>query len=260
MSLLGAGIGAGIGALIGGPIGAAIGGWVGHTVSKGEDSEKVANDSASKEHEVNKAEAQTLFFAALFSMLAKMALADGRVSKEEASMINELARNEFNMDAEDRSAASIIFKNALKDHYSIYDYARQYKKIANSTEMCEMVYRLLFSVAYADRELHPIEDDILKNILSVLSLSEDNYTLLKEEYLGKESDLKESYMILACKPSSSDSEVKSAYRKLCMDYHPDKIASKGLPENFMKYAEKQMHIINNAYSTIMEKRRKNKKG
>jgi len=117
-----------------------------------------------------------------------------------------------------------------------------------------MVYRLLFAVAYADEELHPDEDAILRELPAHLGLDPSQYRIFKEEFQGQQVDIGESYKVLGCEPDSSDAEVKRAYRKLCMEYHPDKIASKGLPEGFMAYAEQQMHQINQAYETIMKKR------
>ncbi|MDQ6963991.1 MAG: TerB family tellurite resistance protein [Mariprofundales bacterium] len=259
MSLLGAGIGAGIGALIGGPIGAGIGGWLGHSIGsayqQAQQQQGVSNGGGGSPLHLNQDEAQSIFFVALFSMLAKMANADGRVDSSEADLINELARTQFKMDTEDRRAAGTIFTNALKDSYSIYDYAKQYRQIAGSREMCEMVYRLLFAVAYADNSLHGDEDAILQQIPDHLGLDQSYYHMLLEEFRGNRPDIDEAYKVLGCDANSSDSEIKSAYRKLCKEYHPDTIAAKGLPEGFIQYAEQQMHLINEAYQTIKDHRR-----
>jgi len=254
MSWLGAGIGAGIGAVIGGPIGAGIGAWIGSSVTRSS-ARGLHSDSAGGGFAgMGQQEAQSIFFVALFSMLAKMAKADGRVTSEEADLVNHLARTQIKMDAEDRKAAGVIFTNALNDDYSIYDYAEQYMQVAGSPQMCEMVYRLLFAVAYADKELHPEEDAILMELPRHLGLDQSHYRIFKEEFQGQHADIGEAYEILGCDPDSSDTEVKRAYRKLCMEYHPDKISSKGLPEGFMKFAEQQMHQINDAYKTIMDRR------
>jgi len=163
MSWLGAGIGAGIGMVIGGPIGAGIGAWLGHSVGN------------AKAVMAGQKEAQTVFFVSLFSMLAKMAKADGKVSPEEADLINHIAKTQMNMDAEDRKAAREIFNNALNDDYSIYDYAKQYKQVMRNQQMLEMVYRLLFAVALADQKLHHEEELILKEIPSHLGLDSSIY-------------------------------------------------------------------------------------
>ncbi len=251
MSLIGAGIGAGIGALIGGPIGAALGGWLGHSVSEAYQQVKAQHGPII----MNRAEAQSVFFVTLFSMLAKMAKADGHVDQSEADLINRLARTQLHMDEEDRKSAATIFKNALNDSYSIFDYAGQYRKVAGSREMCEMVYRMLFAVAFADQTLHPAEDAILQEIPAYLGLDQGYYRLLKEEFQGNEADIDEAYKVLGCDKNASDADIKHAYRSLCKEYHPDTIAAKGLPEGFIHYAEQQMRLINSAYETIKKHRK-----
>ncbi len=243
MSWLGAGIGAGIGMVIGGPIGAGIGAWLGHSVGN------------AKAVMTGHREAQTVFFVSLFSMLAKMAKADGKVSPEEAELINHIAKTQMHMDAEDRKAARDIFNNALDDSHSIYDYAKQFKQVMRNQQMREMVYRLLFAVAFADQKLHREEELILREIPSHLGLDSSIYNRFREEFQGQKTDISGCYEILGCTPDSDDEEIKRAYRKKCLEYHPDKIASKGLPEGFMKFAEDQMQQITNSYSAIMESRR-----
>jgi len=242
MSWLGAGIGAGIGMVIGGPIGAGIGAWLGHSVGN------------AKAAMAGQKEAQTVFFVSLFSMLAKMAKADGKVSSEEAELINHIAKTQMNMDTEDRKAAKDIFNNALNDDYSIYDYAKQFKQVMQNEQMREMVYRLLFTVAFADKKLHQEEERILKEIPPHLGLDNSMYKRFYEEFQGQKTDVSECYEILGCTSDSTDDEIKRAYRKKCVEYHPDKIASKGLPDGFMKFAEDQMQQITSAYSTIKDSR------
>ena len=251
MSWIGAGIGAGIGMMIGGPIGAGIGAWLGHSMGKA----RTAMQQGVAGPQMGRKEAQTVFFVALFSMLAKMARADGRVTAEEADIVNRFARQQLKLDAEDRKAAREIFSHALNDGYSIYDYADQYREIVPGQQMREMIYRLLFTLAYADGKLHPGEDAILKEIPPHLGLDGSYYAILREEFQGRHADIRECYEILGCAPESTDAEVKRAYRKRCMEYHPDRIASKGLPEGFMKFAEEQMHRINESYNTIMASRK-----
>jgi DnaJ like chaperone protein len=71
---------------------------------------------------------------------------------------------------------------------------------------------------------------------------------------GRPSDLNDAYKTLECTPDMSDAEIKKAYRKKCLQFHPDKLASKGLPDEFLKFANEQVAKINEAYDTIQKSR------
>ena len=68
------------------------------------------------------------------------------------------------------------------------------------------------------------------------------------------SNLADAYKVLECTPGMSDAEIKKVYRQKCIDFHPDKLASKGLPDEFMEYANEQLSKVNDAYDTIKKSR------
>ncbi|MFI2810409.1 co-chaperone DjlA [Microbulbifer sp. JSM ZJ756] len=252
MSWLGAGIGAGIGLMFGGPIGAALGAWVGSSFGSG--LKRVGHNAA-----LGRDGAQAVFIVTVFSMLAKMAKADGQVSRAEINLIEEFIANNLRLGAEDRKQAIQIFQNAKSDGYSIYDYAEQYQQLVRNQAMREMVYRLLFAVAHADGELHAAEEDILRRIPEYLGLHASIFAAMQGEF-GRRGPaatgtLEQHYAVLGCSPDASDRDLKLAYRRKAAEFHPDKIASKGLPEEFMRYAEDQMKSVTVAYDTIMEARK-----
>lgn len=255
MSWLGAGIGAGIGMMFGGPIGAALGAWVGSSFGSGL---KKLNEAGVT---LNREGAQTVFIVALFSMLAKMAKADGQVSKAEVRLVDDFIKNNLRLNAEDRQQAIKIFQNAKDDQFSIYDYANQYRQLIRNQAMREMVYRLLFAVAFADGELHPAEEQILRRIPEALGLHASIFTSMFNEFShgssGARGDaLQTHYDVLGCTPEVDDRELKLAYRRKAAEFHPDKIAAKGLPEEFMRHAEDQMKSITVAYDTIVAARKR----
>ena len=63
-----------------------------------------------------------------------------------------------------------------------------------------------------------------------------------------------SYQVLGCRPEDSDEIVKQRYRKLVQEYHPDKIAGKGLPDEFFQLAHEKFREIQNAYEMIKKER------
>ncbi len=254
MSWLGAGIGAGIGLVFGGPIGAALGAWIGSSFGSG------LQRTGSAAAGLNREGAQTVFIVTLFSMLAKMAKADGQVSKAEVDLIDHFISDNLRLNAEDRAQAIKIFQNAKTDAYSIYDYAQQYRQLVRNQAMREMVYRLLFAVAYADGELHAAEEAILRRIPADLGLHESLFAAMQGEFGHRApvsaDSLQQHYDVLECSPDTTDRELKLAYRRKAAEFHPDKIAAKGLPEEFMRYAEDQMKSITVAYETISEARKR----
>ncbi|AMX02819.1 co-chaperone DjlA [Microbulbifer thermotolerans] len=255
MSWLGAGIGAGIGLMFGGPIGAALGAWIGSSFGSG--LQRAAGAAVAG---LNREGAQTVFIVTVFSMLAKMAKADGLVSKAEVNLIEDFMQNNLRLSAEDRAQAIKIFQNAKTDAYSIYDYARQYRQLVRNEAMREMVYRLLFAVACADGELHAAEEEILRRIPEDLGLHSSIFSAMQGEFGHRASvsaqSLKQHYDVLGCTPDVSDRELKLAYRRKAAEFHPDKLAAKGLPEEFMRHAEDQMKSITLAYETIVEARKR----
>ena len=80
------------------------------------------------------------------------------------------------------------------------------------------------------------------------------YSKFKSRYV---KDFEKYYAILGCSTNDSDGQIKKQYRKLVSEYHPDKIASKGLPEEFTKFANDKFREIQGAYEVIKKEKRIN---
>ncbi len=65
----------------------------------------------------------------------------------------------------------------------------------------------------------------------------------------------DAYAILNVSSAANDNEVKRAYRKLMSQHHPDKLVSKGLPEEMMKVATQKTQEIREAYECVMYERK-----
>ena len=60
------------------------------------------------------------------------------------------------------------------------------------------------------------------------------------------------YEVLGVERNASAEEIKKAYRKLAIKYHPDKVATLG--EDVQKAAEEKFKAVNQAYEAICKER------
>lgn len=234
----------GFGFSIGGPIGAGIGVLIGSAFGKSRPADKTQQN-------------QAIFFVSMFSMLAKMAKSDGQIVQQEIQVVTDFI-DSIKLDTQDKQTAIQIFRNAVDDKYSIYDYATQYQEIA-TPEMRETLYSILYQIAYADGALDEAEDEILRNIPSYLGINPNIYSAFQEYSNPNHTttfakDLALYYQTLGCHHDDTDADVKKTYRQAMKEYHPDKIQSKGLNKSFLIFANEQTKRINKAYDAIKQER------
>ena len=120
----------------------------------------------------------------------------------------------------------------------------------------------LFSIAYADGELHPKEKDMLFEIAKVFQISGNEFESLNNIFEAKISkdntSINRSYKILGLTENASLEEVSNQYRKLIKEYHPDKLQGMGLPKEFIELANQKLSAINKAYTEIKNNEKKSK--
>ena len=204
----------------------------------------------------------------LSGMLAKMAKADGHVSKEEVEVAQQFLRMLRLSETEYQFCVS-VFNRAVKDGHSISEYARQFRSNA-SNEARRLVYEFLWGVASADGSLDSREDQILRYVADDLGFDPSVYAYYRRihvsgsnrssSYSGSSSstsplsDLERAYAKLGCKSSDSDSVLRAAYRKQAMRYHPDRLRAEGMPEGLLEKANQSMAEINAAWDIIKKSR------
>jgi len=236
-----------IGFLAGGPLGAIAGAALGHHLFDKD------NNMASRALPFGQVEqAQAAYFVSLFSILGKLAKADGTVSREEITIVNQFLST-LRLPEEQKQFAKNIFNEAKNSPYSVDDFAAQLYQINRGQPTILLSFMdLLFKVAAADGKLHKGEEAVLLRIKNIFRINDNQFVNLKSVYF---KDAGRYYKVLNCGPDSSNDEVKSSYKKLVKEYHPDKIISKGLPEEFMGFATKKFQEIQDAYDAIRQERR-----
>ena len=62
------------------------------------------------------------------------------------------------------------------------------------------------------------------------------------------------YAVLGLTRDATDAEIKTTYRTLIHENHPDKLMAQGLPQDFIDLANEKMAAINAAYDQIKKER------
>jgi len=248
MGWMGKLVGGTIGFALGGPLGAIFGAAFGHAFDTGTEL-----DSAGGRERLSTVEQHQLtFFVAAFSMLAKLAQADGRVTREEIDSIEDFMTQDLRLNAESRNAAVNIFRTALNAPGTFDDFARQfYGQFQNQPQMIEVMIDILLRVAVSDGRMTAKEEELILIAVNTFRFSSVRFDQLKSKYV---KNANKAYAVLGCSPDADDDQVKRCYRQRVQEYHPDKIAAKGLPEEFTRFAQEKFREIQEAWEQIKETR------
>jgi len=262
MSWFGKIVGGTIGLMLGGPIGAMGGAALGHFFFDKQDSGGFGGAFGAGQAGgrpgympgggfTNQERIQASYFVALFSMFGKIAKADGLVTRHEGDLVVRFI-DQMGLSGQQREFAIRVFNEAKDSPYSAEDFARQfYQLTAGNSNIHLNMIDMLFQVASADGTIHELEEQMIRRIADVFRLGPQQYDSIRSKYV---QDTDRYYKILGCSPSSSDEEIRTAYRKLVREFHPDTVTSKGLPEEFVKFATRRFREIQEAYEEIKKER------
>ncbi|HPF69741.1 MAG TPA: TerB family tellurite resistance protein [Candidatus Krumholzibacteria bacterium] len=267
MGLFGTILGGVLGWTLGGPLGAMIGGALGSNIGVGFEG-RAGHPGArtgpgaafgprpSARTAFDPVAAQQAFLTAVISLAAKVAKADGHVSEAEVRRFDAFLAGSLGMPPEERRIAARIFNQARDSDIPAEDFARQIRSIlGHQPARMRDIVSLLASVAMADGGLDPAEERLIRSIARELGLGAREYDEAMAMF-NPTASLDAAYATLGVEPTASDAEVKKAYRRLAKEYHPDLLASKGMSDDFKKFAEDKMKAINEAYAAVEKARGK----
>lgn len=248
MSWMGKLVGGAIGFVLGGPLGAVAGATFGHAFDMDEEQRpSIEGDILSSGEN-----SQLAFFVATFSMLAKLAKADGRISEEEIDSIRTFMVRDLKLDAQGQNVAIQLFKSAVQSPAPFSEFANQfYNQFRNQPQFLELMIDILVRVSVADGSMGPQEESLIQEAVHIFRFSEASYRQIKSKYVD---DSGKYYAILNSRKEDTNEQIKKQFRKLVFEYHPDTIASKGLPEEFIKFANDKFREIQEAYDVIRKER------
>ena len=254
MNLAGALIGAVLGFMVGGPLGALVGAILGQSLSVG-----VSRGGWSS---YDAGQAQQAFFTATFSVMGHIAKADGRVSENEIQTVRAFMAH-MNLDAAQQRAAIELFNRGKEPGFDLDDALTRFRaECRGRFDLLSMFVEFQLHVALADGPMHPAERQVFARMCEVLGFSEFQLRRLEafiqarrgfhegQTVAARQDSLAAAYQTLGVAPQAKDAEVKTAYRRLMKENHPDKLVARGLPETMIKLAQEKVQQINVAYEAV----------
>ena len=234
MNIWGKVIGGAAGFAIGGPIGALLGAVAGHAIDTKILPSYVSNDENYK---------SIVFTAGVIALSAKMAKADGKVTKEEILTFRQLVQ----IPKDDINQVSKLWELAKEttDGYELY--AKQiFSLFKNQPEILERILDILFEIAKSDGNIDSTELNYLKNVSNIFNFDE----IIFEKLLALHNPENNSFEILGIKISDSLEDIQKKWKEMVKNNHPDKLVGQGMPIEFIESANQKLAIINSAYEEI----------
>jgi DnaJ like chaperone protein len=238
MSKFGKWLGGGLGWAFGGPIGAIIGFAIGSVI----DDTKVVTTASGVRPQTEQGD----FTSSLLVLCAAVMRADGTVLKVELDYVKAFFIRHFGV--EHTQQQMLVLREILKNPIPLQDVCFQIKQFMDYNSRVQLLH-ILFGIASADGKVDKSELDTIGTISSLLGISSADFLSIKAMFIkNTESD----FQILEIESSASDDEIKKAYRKMAVKFHPDKVAHLG--EDYRKDAEEKFKKVQEAYENIKKQR------
>ena len=204
--------------------------------------EKISEAAA--EYEGNQAQRNS-FLMSLLVLSAAVIKADGKTTSEELATLRGFFAKNFGAHAADE--AEEIVKELIQKDFNLYDVCGQVRSCMNHSQRLQL-FHFLVALGACDG-LQNKEVDTLETIANYIGLSKSESDSIFAIFRPNNES---NYKILEIDPSATDEEVKKAYRKMAVKYHPDKVATLG--EDVQKAAEEKFKAVAQAYDAICKER------
>ncbi len=230
-------VGGGLGWAFGGPLGALIGFALGSMFD--------GAGTASTTYQRGATQAGD-FSVSLLALSAVVMRADGSVKKSELEYVKQFFRQNFSADKTQQMM--LILRELLKKDIPLQDVCGQIRQQMAYHDRLQLLH-YLFGIAMADGHLHTQEISIIEQIAAYMRISSADLGSIKAMFI---KDTGSIYKILEISPNATDEEVKKAYKKMAIKYHPDKVSHLG--EEVRQAAEDKFQNLQAAYEEIKKQR------
>lgn len=193
---------------------------------------------------------RTVAFAiSVIALGAKMAKADGMVTRNEVAAFREV----FYIAPNEEENAARIFNLARQDVSGFEAYARQIARMfERDTPVLTDLLEGLFHIATADGQYHPQEDDFLEQVAEIFGVNQRAFRAIRCRFV--EDATPDPYDVLGVDPSDNLDTIRAAWRQIVRDSHPDRMIARGVPEEAVKLATNRLAAVNTAWETILSEK------
>ena len=187
------------------------------------------------------------FTIGMIALGAKMAKADGVVTVDEVAAFKQV----FHVSQAELAAVARVFNLAKQDVAGYESYARQIARLFHAkAATLETVLDGLFHIAKADGHLHAAELAYLESVAGYFGFGAHDFARIRARHVTAGPE--DPYIILDVDRKTDLAAIKTRYRKLVRDNHPDKQIAAGVPKEMVILATNRLARINAAYEQILK--------
>lgn len=255
-------VGGVLGLILGGPFGALIGLFAGHQFDRG------VRERRSPYEGVGTATAriQAVFFTSTFSVMGHIAKSDGRVSEAEISAARRVMHRLGLGPAQVKEAIAAFTHGKGADFRLDAVLAELERLFSGRQELGSAFVEIQLEAAIGAGSFGQRQRQLVWEVAQALKITRVEMAQIEAlvraaDYRGARSaeqaagaSLDAAYRVLGVTGDASDREVKTAYRRLMNQHHPDKLVARGLPESMQNAAKEKTREIRAAYDRIKAQR------
>lgn len=186
------------------------------------------------------------FVASLLVLTAAVMKADKKIMKSELDYVRQFFLKQFGETQTDQQM--LMLREILKQEIPLRDVCMQIKQNMDYAARLQLIH-FLFGVASADNQVNADEVAVIEEIARYLNIQINDVTSIKAMFY---KDIESAYKILEISPTATDEELKKAYRKMALKYHPDKVHQLG--DDIQNAAKEKFQKLNAAYEQIKKER------
>lgn len=256
MVLWGKIIGGIAGFAVGGPMGAVAGAALGHAADSGEFQQIGARLGRALPFDAARLAGllgrhDQVFAIGITVLAAKLAKCDGPVNRAEIDAF----KRQFQIEEAALPAVGRMFDQAREDASGYESFARQLaESFADNRLLLEQILSALHVIARADQPINQAESDMLANIAAIFGLDSTARSRAGGNGSRFAGTSENPYQVLGLARNASNEALRARWKQLMRENHPDQLAARGVPEEFIRRATERVARVNAAYDQIKRER------